>query len=121
MSYRAEKTFSAPPEVVFNVATDRDRLSRWLPECLRAEDADMEYRLAVLPERLRARFHHTGRDGWSGFLQVRENPAGGCTAEACVAATGRAGDSLGADQVIKLLDNALASLHAEVADDLTVG
>ena len=124
---------------MFNVATDPDRLSRWLPqqlrvldtgtECLRVvwtdrpgQEGDVaEYRLVVLPERLRVEFRPAGPDGWSGYLQVSETPAGGSTAEACVAAAGRAGESRGADQVTKILDSALVSLRSEVADNLSDG
>lgn len=148
MSYRAEKGFSAPPEVVFNVATDPERLPRWLPnqlrladtgrECLRvawtgrpgqeSEPADgasrdqaVEYRIVVLPERLRVEWRPSGPDGWAGSLQVRENSAGGATGEVCVEATGRAGESRGSDQVPRILDETLVNLRREVADDLTVG
>jgi uncharacterized protein YndB with AHSA1/START domain len=142
VTYRAEKGFSAPPEVVFNVVTDPDRLPRWLPDQLRVADTGQrclrvawtdpptrdgppadgpEYRLVVLPEHLRVEWRPSGPDGWSGFLQVRESAAGGATAEVCIEPTGQAGEAADSDRVPRILDESLASLRAEVADDLTAG
>lgn len=133
MTYRAAKDFSAPAEVVFDVVTDPDRLARWLPGQLRVADTgreslhvswqdppqQTEYRLVVLPERLRAEWRPSGPEGWSGFLQVRESPAGGATAEVCVEPTGHVPDQ--ADRVPGLLDTALANLRREVGENLTAG
>lgn len=134
VNYRAEKGFSAPPEVVFSVATDPDRIPRWLPDqlrvtdtgtkCLRVAwtDADtVEYRLVVLPDQLRVEWRPAGPDGWAGFLQVNENAAGGASVEVCVEPSGRAGESRGTDQVPRLLDATLVNLRREVADNLSVG
>ncbi len=142
MNYRAEKGFSAPPEVVFNVATDPDRLPRWLPgplrivdtgrECLRVVWADnraaeagpeegAEYRIVVLPERLRVEWRPSGPDGWSGYLQVQENAAGGAIGEVCVEAVGHAAESRGSDQASRILESTLVNLRTEVADNLTAG
>jgi uncharacterized protein YndB with AHSA1/START domain len=150
VSYRAEQGFSAPPEVVFNVVTDPDRLPRWLPEQLRVADTGQrclrvawidgdtradrdtagqdgaaadgpEYRLMVLPEQLRVEWRPSGPDGWAGYLQVRESPAGGATAEVCVEPTGRAGEDRAAKRVPGIVDGSLANLRSEVADNLTAG
>jgi uncharacterized protein YndB with AHSA1/START domain len=142
VTYRAEKGFSAPPEVVFNVVTDPDRLSRWLPEQLRVVDTGREclrvawsnppapdgpppdgpeYRLMVLAEQLRVEWRPSGPDGWAGYLQVRESAAGGATAEVCVEPTGRAGENQESDPVPGILDGSLANLQSEVADNLTAG
>jgi uncharacterized protein YndB with AHSA1/START domain len=136
VTYRAEQDFSAPPEVVFNVVTDPDRLPRWLPSqlrvadtgerCLRVQWTDPptgvpEYRLLVLPDRLRVEWRPNGPDGWSGFIQVRQGPAGGATAEVCVAPTGQPGGNQAADRVPGILETSLANLGSEVADNLTAG
>jgi uncharacterized protein YndB with AHSA1/START domain len=142
VTYRAEQDFSAPPEVVFNVVTDPDRMPRWLPGQLRMADTGQgclrvawsdppgaagpapdgpEYRLVVLPERLRVEWRPSGPDGWAGYLQVRQSPAGGATAEVCVEPNGRAGDGVAGGRVPGILDGSLASLRSEVADNLTAG
>lgn len=132
MTYRAAQGFSAPPEAVFNVATDPDRMARWLPrqlrvagtgrECLRVAwdpGDEHEYRLVVLPERMRVEWRPRGPHGWSGFLQVADSPAGGATAEVCVEPTGEVRDA--PDQVPDLLGAAMMNLRREVADNFTAG
>lgn len=142
VTYRAEQDFSAPPEVVFNVVTDPDRLPRWLPEQLRVADTGQrclrvawndppvrdgpppdgpEYRLVVLPERLRVEWRPSGPDGWAGFLQVRQSAAGGSSAEVCVELCGQAVDDPVSGRVPRILDDSLANLRTEVADNLTAG
>jgi uncharacterized protein YndB with AHSA1/START domain len=142
VTYRAEQDFSAPPEVVFNVVTDPDRLPRWLPEQLRVADTGQrclrvawndppvrdgpppdgsEYRLVVLPEHLRVEWRPSGPDGWAGFLQVRQSAAGGSSAEVCIELCGQAVDDPVSGQVPRILDGSLANLRTEVADNLTAG
>lgn len=135
---------------MFNVVTDPDRLPRWLPEQLRVADTGQrclrvawidrdatadrgtagqagtaaewpEYRLMVQPEQLRVEWRPSGPDGWAGYLQVRESPAGGATAEVCVEPTGRAGEDRASDRVPGIVDGSLANLRTEVADNLTAG
>lgn len=132
VTHRAATDIDAPPEIVFNVVTDPDRLARWLPTQLRVADTgreclrvswdgaadEREYRLVVLPERRRVEWRPSGPHGWAGFLQVHDNPAGGATAEACVEPAGRAG---GADQAPGALETAMTNLRREVADSLTAG
>jgi uncharacterized protein YndB with AHSA1/START domain len=141
-TYRAEQDFSAPAEVVFNVVTDPDRMPRWLPEQLRVADTGQrclrvawtdppgrdgppadapEYRLVVLPDRLRVEWRPSGPDGWSGYLQVHEAAAGGATAEVCVEPTGQAGESRASDRVPGILSTSMTNLGTEVADNLTAG
>lgn len=142
VTYRAEKGFSAPPEVVFNLVTDPDRLARWLPEQLRVADTGREclrvawndpptrdgpppdgpeYRLVVLPDQWRVEWRPSGPDGWAGYIQVRQSAAGGASAEVCVEPTGRAQDHPASDRVPGILDASLADLSGEVADNLTAG
>jgi uncharacterized protein YndB with AHSA1/START domain len=142
VTYRSEEGFSAPPEVVFNVVTDPDRLDRWLPgqlrvadtgrRCLRVAWSDPpshdgppddgpEYRLVVLPEHLRVEWRPSGPDGWAGHLQVYESAAGGATAEVRVEPCGRAVDDPVCDRLPRILDESLANLRSEVYDNLTAG
>lgn len=142
VTYRAEKGFSAPPEVVFNVVTDPDRLPRWLPDQLRVADTGrecllvawtdpptregppedgLEYRIVVLPDQWRVEWRPSGPDGWAGFLQVHQSDAGGATAEVCVEPTGQAEGNPASERVPEILDASLASLNGEVADNLTAG
>jgi uncharacterized protein YndB with AHSA1/START domain len=132
MTHRAAADIDAPAEVVFNVVTDPDRLARWLPSQLTVADTGTErlrvswdgaadareYRLVVLPERLRVEWRPSGPDGWPGFLQVHDNPAGGATAEACVEPAGQVG---GVDRAPEVLDAAMTNLRREVKDSLTAG
>ncbi|MBX6354969.1 MAG: SRPBCC domain-containing protein [Micromonosporaceae bacterium] len=142
MTFRAEENFSAPPEVVFNVVTDPERLARWLPEQLRVADTGQrclrvawndppvrdgpsaespEYRLVVLPEHLRVEWRPSGPDGWAGFLQVRQVATGGAQAEVCVQPCGEAADDRVSERIRRLLEETLANLRTEVADNLTAG
>jgi hypothetical protein len=70
---------------------------------------------------LRVEWRPSGPDGWAGYLQVRESPAGGATAEVCVEPTGRAGEDRAAKRVPGIVDGSLANLRSEVADNLTAG
>jgi hypothetical protein len=99
---------SAPPEVVFNTATDPDRVSAWLPPPLRRGDD----RLTAGPM-LRARWMSGLSPGWSAQLQVHQIPAGGA----------RVRLDLEADRpdqrLTEIAHESLASLAREVADNLT--
>lgn len=142
VTYRAEVGFSAPPEVVFNVVTDPARLPRWLPAQLRVADTGQrclrvawsdppppdgppeegpEYRLVVLPERLRVEWRPSGPDGWAGHLQVDQGAAGGASAEVCVEPYGEAVNDANCGRIAQILDDSLANLRREVADNLTAG
>ncbi|WP_433529604.1 hypothetical protein ACQPYA_25545 [Micromonospora sp. CA-263727] len=107
MAY-AERGMSAPPEVVFNTATDPRRVSAWLPEPLLSgeptRDADAE--------RLRARWA-ARRTDWSAELRVEPVDAGG--ARVCLDLDG------GGQETGRLADEALVNLVREVADNLQAG
>ncbi|TDC64561.1 hypothetical protein E1258_07955 [Micromonospora sp. KC207] len=111
MAARAERGMSAPPEVVFNTATDPDRVAAWLPEPLRA---DGDNRPEVDAGDLRARWHSDSAPGWSAEIRVESADAGG--ARVLLDLAGAAG---GANP--GLADEALANLAREVADNLTAG
>jgi uncharacterized protein YndB with AHSA1/START domain len=103
---------SAPPEVVFNTATDPDRVSAWLPAPLRRDGAP---RPEVTAADLRARWRTAGTPNWSARLQVSAVDAGGATVRL----------ELEADppdqRLPEIADESLASLAREVADNLTAG
>ncbi|MGC4893043.1 hypothetical protein [Micromonospora sp. DT31] len=105
MADHAERGMSAPPEVVFNTATDPDRLSAWLPEKLRRSG---DFRVEVVDaEDMRARW---GAADWSAEIGVRPADAGGARVRLDLA-----GPDHGTAEEI------LASLDREVADNLTAG
>lgn len=117
MDVRAERGMSAPPEVVFNTATDPDRLSAWLPAPLLRSDAKPRMDCAVGGEgALQAHWGgETDPSGWSAKLEVRPLDPGGATALL----------ELVADQsdqpLAELADESLANLAEEVAENFTVG
>ncbi|MGN9777901.1 hypothetical protein ACTMS0_19375 [Micromonospora sp. H33] len=102
-----ERGMSAPPEVVFNTATDPDRASAWLPEPLRADGTLAEH---VSEEELSARWRAAG--DWTAELRVDPADAGGARTRL---------DLTGGDDADRLADEALASLAREVADNLQAG
>ncbi|GLI00090.1 hypothetical protein Pa4123_53660 [Phytohabitans aurantiacus] len=97
MAYQAERGMSAPPEVVFNTATDPAR-SGWLPGELRATPPEVDL------DRLRARWHDRAQ------LTVHPNPAGGARVELQV-------DGAPSEEA----DRALDDLARAVDDNLTAG
>ncbi|MFI7553122.1 hypothetical protein ACIBQ2_25635 [Micromonospora sediminimaris] len=107
MAY-AERGVSAPPEVVFNTATDPDRISSWLPEPLLSSEPAREGDAG----QLRARWTARGAD-WSAELRVEPVDAGGSRLR--LELDGGGGD------VDRLADEALNSLAREVADNLQAG
>ncbi|MFI7209688.1 hypothetical protein [Micromonospora maritima] len=105
MASHAERGMSAPPEVVFNTATDPDRSSAWLPEELRRSgDCQVE---VVDAEDMRARW---SAPDWSAEIDVEPADAGGARVRL---------DLAGPDHA--LADEILANLDREVADNLTAG
>ncbi|MDG4805091.1 hypothetical protein [Micromonospora sp. WMMD980] len=105
MTGHAERGMAAPPEVVFNTATDPDRSSAWLPEELRRSGA---CRVEVLDaDDMRARWSSAD---WSAELDVEPADAGGARVRL---------DLAGPDH--GLADEILANLDREVADNLTAG
>jgi hypothetical protein len=111
MSYGTERGFSAPPEVVYNTVSDPDRRSGWLPPGLPPPDrADSD--------RMRLEWSPGKTAGRGGYLQVRSIPSGG-------AAVVWSMDDALADRtrtgLPRALDDALANLAREVADNLNAG
>ncbi|MBY8873314.1 hypothetical protein K7640_15885 [Micromonospora sp. PLK6-60] len=107
MATHAERGMSAPPEVVFNTATDPDRAAAWLPEPLRRTGSQ---RLAdVDAEEMRARWTCDSA-GWSADIDVEPGDAGGARVRL---------DLSGPDH--GLADEILTNLAREVADNLTAG
>ncbi|GIJ38658.1 SRPBCC family protein [Micromonospora andamanensis] len=107
MAY-AERGVSAPPEVVFNTATDPDRISSWLPEQLLSGDPAPEGDAGELRARWTAR-----RTDWSADLTVEPVDAGGSRLRLELAG--------GGEDVDRLADEVLDSLAREVADNLQAG
>ncbi|MFJ6198637.1 hypothetical protein [Micromonospora sp. NPDC092111] len=100
----AERGMSAPPEVVFNTATDPDRADAWLPEELRAGGGTP----ARVDGELLARWNST-----TGPAELRVEP-------------GNTGGSrvrlrLPAGSVDGLAEESLVNLEREVAENLTAG
>jgi uncharacterized protein YndB with AHSA1/START domain len=111
MVIRAERGMSAPPEVVFNTATDPDRLAAWLPRPLRLNGS----RPAVENATLNARWRGGSVEPWSAVLQVRPVAAGGAIVRLELEA------ALPDDRLVEIADQSLADLASHVADNFTAG
>ncbi|WP_405099994.1 hypothetical protein [Micromonospora sp. NBC_01412] len=111
MAAHAERGMSAPPEVVFNTATDPDRAAAWLPQPLRS---DGRSRPDVSAGQMRARWASASAPGWSAEIRVEPGDAGG--AQVQLDLTGASGQ---ADP--GLAEETLANLAREVAENLTAG
>jgi len=107
----SERGMSAPPEVVFNTATDPDRLAAWLPAPLRLNGNHP----AVETGDLHARWSSPESEGWSAEFAVRQIGAGAAVARLELAAD--VPDHL----LHEIADQALANLARYVADNLTAG
>ncbi|WP_341717301.1 hypothetical protein QQG74_25920 [Micromonospora sp. FIMYZ51] len=105
MAY-AERGVSAPPEVVFNTATDPQRSPAWLPEPLLSASRDGN------AEQLWARWEASST-AWSAELTVEPVDAGGARLRLDLV-----GDDQGTD---RLAEEALTNLAREVADNLQAG
>ncbi|MEV0734129.1 hypothetical protein [Polymorphospora sp. NPDC050346] len=123
MPVDTQRSMSAPPEVVFNTATDPDRMGAWLPEPLLKAD----HRMAT-DQPMQARWDTAGDDGpgtspasggrnWSAFLRVEDVPAGG----ALVRLRLDADADTPPDRLTGIAEEALTCLAREVADNLTAG
>ncbi|MFI6763011.1 hypothetical protein ACIBF5_28160 [Micromonospora sp. NPDC050417] len=108
---RAERGMDAPPEVVFNTATDPDRVDAWLPAPLRRDGGAP----ARVTDTLGAHWETTGSPTWSARLHVRPTDAGG--AEVRLELEADPPDH-GLDQ---LADESLVNLAREVEENLTPG
>ncbi|MEU5946371.1 hypothetical protein ABZ793_12505 [Micromonospora sp. NPDC047465] len=103
----AERGMSAPPEVVFNTATDPDRASAWLPDALRGDGSPAE---EISVEELRARWSAAG--DWRAEIRVDPAQAGGARTRL---------DLTGGPDADRMAEEALDSLAREVADNLQAG
>jgi hypothetical protein len=112
MPARAVRGMSAPPEVVFNTATDPNRASAWLPEPLRGDGSPAA---EINGEDLRARWGDGSDTDWSAELRVEPADSGGARIQLDLA-----GGSGGPDPD-QLADEALSNLAREVADNLQAG
>jgi hypothetical protein len=112
---------SAPPEVVFNTATDPARVGSWLPAALRRTGGPQ-----VDPAELRASWNAEGA-GWSVRLEVRPLGAGGSTTRMelttpdAVADPDEDADRTDNERLAEIVDRSLADLADEVAENLTAG
>jgi hypothetical protein len=106
MAGHAERGMSAPPEVVFNTATDPDRVDGWLPEPLRAQ------RKPQADDALGARWEN---GGWSAELQAEPADPGGARVLFDL------GGNLPDDHLANLADESLARLAEYVDDNFTAG
>lgn len=111
MVIRVGRGMSAPPEVVFNTATDPDRLAAWLPVPLRMDGN----RPTVTVGDLRARWTTPESTGWSAELQVCQADAGGAMVGLALEA------DLSDRQLVEIADRSLTALARHVADNLTAG
>ncbi|MEU5566660.1 SRPBCC family protein [Micromonospora musae] len=108
----AERGMSAPPEVVFNTATDPDRAAAWLPPFLRADGAPTP---EIRGEELRARWRIASPTELTAEIRVDPENAGGARIRFDLS-----GGSGGQD-TDRLAAEALDSLAREVADNLQAG
>jgi uncharacterized protein YndB with AHSA1/START domain len=111
MGAHVERGVSAPPEVVFNTATDPDRFAAWLPAPLRAGGR----RPAAEASALRARWPHDRFAPWSAVMHVRQVEPGGALVEF------ELDGDLSDRRLAELADQSLARLAEHVADNLTAG
>ncbi|MER5453164.1 SRPBCC domain-containing protein [Micromonospora sp. NPDC002389] len=107
MAY-AERGVSAPPEVVFNTATDPERVAAWLPGPLLTGDSSDQGD----GDRMRARWAGHGTDWWAE-LRVEPVDAGGARVRLDISGGGAETD--------RLADEALTKLAREVDDNLQAG
>ncbi|MBB4960439.1 SRPBCC family protein [Micromonospora polyrhachis] len=106
----AERGMSAPPEVVFNTATDPARAG-WLPEPLRQGQ-----RPQLTTETLCARWDsESGEVTWMAQLQVRPIDAGGAQVRLDLAVDPPE------PRLDELASESLDGLARQVADNLTAG
>lgn len=96
MAYLAERGMSAPPEVVFNTATDPAR-SGWLPGELRTARPELDL------DDLRAQWQDRAR------LTVRPDPAGGARVEFQVAGDAREDADRALDELARVVDDNLTA------------
>ncbi|MER7440491.1 SRPBCC family protein [Micromonospora avicenniae] len=108
----AERGMSAPPEVVFNTATDPDRAAAWLPAFLRTDGVPAP---EIRGEELCARWHVSSPTESMAEIRVDPENSGGARIRFDFS-----GGSGGQD-ANRLAVEALDSLAREVADNLQAG
>jgi hypothetical protein len=106
MLAHAQRGMSAPPEVVFNTATNPDRIDGWLPEPLRAQGRPRQL------DGMGARWESAG---WSAVLTSEPAEPGGARVRLDL------GGSLPEEQLTRLAGECLAHLAEYVDDNLTAG
>jgi uncharacterized protein YndB with AHSA1/START domain len=120
----------APPEVVFHVLTDPDRVMRWLPDNLTAEVAGPDLvrvisgsatgnvRRSVVPEELRLKWSAVDYAPHEGEVRVEDSGGGGSTVEVTVRLdAGTAPEA----RVRQMLARGAEKLRSDVAENLTAG
>ena len=107
----AERGMDAPPEVVFNTATDPARAA-WLPAPLRRDSVRTPN---LASAELHAQWSTGSAPAWSARLQVRAVDSGGATARLDLEA------DTAEHRLSEIADESLANLAREVDDNLTPG
>ena len=102
MSRRATRGISAPPEVVFNTATDPDRRSAWLPDGFDLGPTSTS--TSAFEVELRS------GDSSTGSLAIQPGDSGGSSVDLTVPDDGGAGP-----------DEILGSLDRAVSDNFNAG
>jgi uncharacterized protein YndB with AHSA1/START domain len=128
ISKRAE--FNAPAEVVFDVLTDPDRTTRWLPRGMSADSTGVdhvrvragsrvhEYDVSSAPDRLRVEWRSRESTGLRGAAWVQDAPAGGCVVHAEVTLPGGSASNERAEE---LLAESMGHLRRDVSDNFNAG
>ncbi|HEX5594905.1 MAG TPA: hypothetical protein VFX61_02630 [Micromonosporaceae bacterium] len=109
MAACAERGMSAPPEVVYNTATDPTRDNGWLPTPLRREN-----RPKMVPSTLCV-YWSPDPQGWSAQLSVRQGAVGGALVRLELTA------DLPEDRLAEIAEESLVKLARHVSDNLTAG
>lgn len=122
--------FNAPPEVVFGVLTDPDRITRWLPTGVRAESVEgdrvrlkagsrlLECAMVVEPDELTVRWRSLDITGLRGTARVTDAPAGGSVLHAEVQVPPAIA---GEKRSRELLAETMRHLRRDVSDNFNAG
>jgi hypothetical protein len=122
--------FDAPAEVVFGVLTDPDRVTRWLPLGMRAEQVKADRvrvevgarpydcEVDVLPEQMRLGWRSLDVAGLHGGAHVEDAPAGGSLVFAEVNAPDAVADEA---RLRDVLAETMRHLRRDVSDNFNAG
>jgi uncharacterized protein YndB with AHSA1/START domain len=122
--------FTAPAEVVFDVLTDPDRTSRWLPRGMNTESATADqvrirvgtqlhtYGVQVLTDHRELQWHSREVAGLHGTARVDDAPVGGSVVHAEVVVPARLADD---HRVRDLLAETMLHLGRDVSDNFNAG